>query len=41
MSSEMQQIEELEVKADARVDLAVERTELVWEKIHLSWIIFY
>ena len=41
MSSEMQQIEELEVKADARVDLAVERTELAWERTHLAWIIFY
>jgi putative membrane protein len=38
MSSEMQQIEELEVKADARVDLAVERTELAWERTHLAWI---
>jgi len=41
MSSEMQQIEEPEVKADARIDLAVERTELVWERTHLPRIIFY
>ena len=38
MSLEMQQIEELEEKADTRVDLAVERTELALERTHLAWI---
>jgi uncharacterized membrane protein YidH (DUF202 family) len=31
----MQKIEELEVEADTRVDLAVERTELALERKHI------